>query len=83
LASVPGRFRYQLLNGYFSVIDPNDLLCMAWKWPHGDVSRHTGGDLWAALGRIKAKTFVMPMSSDIFLPGRLPGSSGGPFPMHV
>jgi hypothetical protein len=26
-----------------------------------DVSRHTGGDLRAALGRIKAKTFVMPM----------------------
>jgi homoserine O-acetyltransferase/O-succinyltransferase len=32
------------------------------------VSRHTGGDLRAALGRIKAKTFVMPMSSDMFFP---------------
>jgi hypothetical protein len=53
-ACVPEQFRYQLLNGYFSVMDANDLLCMAWKWPHGDVSRHTGGDLWAALGRIKA-----------------------------
>jgi homoserine O-acetyltransferase/O-succinyltransferase len=30
---------------YFSVTDPNDLLCMAWKWQRGDVSRHTGGDL--------------------------------------
>ena len=49
-------------------MDPNDLLCMAWKWQRGDVSRHTGGDLRAALGRIKAKTFVMPMSSDMFFP---------------
>jgi hypothetical protein len=28
--------------------------------------RHTSGDLRAALGRVKAKTFVMPMSSDMF-----------------
>src|SRR6202012_1059509 len=27
-----------------------------------------GGDLRAALSRIKAKTFVMPMSSDMFFP---------------
>src|SRR3954464_5401581 len=44
------------------------MLCMAWKWQRGDVSRHTGGDLRAALGLIKAKTFVMPMSSDMFFP---------------
>ena len=56
------------MNGYFSVMDPNDLLCMAWKWQRGDVSRHTGGDLREALSRIKAKTFVMPMSSDMFFP---------------
>jgi hypothetical protein len=49
-------------------MDPNDLLCMAWKWQRGDVSRHTGGDLRAALGRITAKTFVIPMSSDMFFP---------------
>ena len=42
---------------------------MAWKWQRGDVvSRHTGGDLREALGRIKAKTFVMPMSTDMFFP---------------
>jgi homoserine O-acetyltransferase len=29
---------------------------------------HQHGDLRAALGRIKAKTFVMPMSSDMFFP---------------
>ena len=61
-------FIINFMNSYFSVMDPNDLLCMAWKWQHGDVSRHTGGDLRAALGRIKAKTFVMPMSSDMFFP---------------
>jgi len=61
-------FITNFMYGYFSVMDPNDLLCMAWKWQRGDVSRHTGGDLRAALGRIKAKTFVMPMSSDMFFP---------------
>jgi homoserine O-acetyltransferase len=61
-------FIINFMYGYFSAMDPNDLLCMAWKWQHGDVSRHTGGDLRAALGRIKAKTFVMPMSSDMFFP---------------
>ncbi|MBV8093784.1 MAG: alpha/beta fold hydrolase [Acetobacteraceae bacterium] len=54
--------------GYFAPMDPNDLLCMAWKWQRGDVSRHTGGDLKAALGRVKAKTFVMPVSHDMFFP---------------
>src|SRR5258708_7525938 len=61
-------FIINFMNAYFAVMDPNDLLCMAWKWQRGDVSRHTGGDLRAALGRIKAKTFVMPMSSDMFFP---------------
>ena len=61
-------FIVNFMNGYFSVMDPNDLLCMAWKWQRGDVSRHTGGDLRAALSRIKARTFVMPMSSDMFFP---------------
>jgi homoserine O-acetyltransferase len=51
---------------YFNAMDPNNLLCMAWKWQRGDVSRHTGGDLRAALSRITAKTYVMPMSSDMF-----------------
>jgi homoserine O-acetyltransferase len=59
-------FIVNFMFAYFSLMDPNDLLCMAWKWQRGDVSRHTGGDLRKALGRIKAKTFVMPMSSDMF-----------------
>ena len=61
-------FITNFMNGYFGVMDPNDLLCMAWKWQRGDVSRHTGGDLKAALGRIKAKTFVMPIATDMFFP---------------
>jgi homoserine O-acetyltransferase len=61
-------FIINFMYNYFSVMDPNNLLCQAWKWQRGDVSRHTGGDLRAALGRIKAKTFVMPITSDMFFP---------------
>jgi homoserine O-acetyltransferase len=49
-------------------MDANNLLCMGWKWRHGDVSRLTGGDLKQALGRIQAKTFVMPFANDMFFP---------------
>lgn len=52
--------------GYFAAMDPNNLLTMAWKWQRGDVSRNAGGNLAAALGRIKAKTYVMPISHDMF-----------------
>ena len=62
------EFINNFMMGYFAPMDPNALLAMAWKWQRGDVSRHTGGDLRAALGRIKAKTFVMPMSTDMFFP---------------
>ena len=58
------------LQPYFTAMDPNDLLAMAWKWQRGDVARHTGGDLAAALGRITAKTFVLPISEDMFFPVR-------------
>ena len=66
-ADVPS-FVDGFMTGYFAPMDPNDLLCMAWKWQRGDVSRHAGGDLGAALGRIRAKTFVMPISHDMFFP---------------
>lgn len=59
-------FQIGFMEGLFTQMDPNDLLCMAWKWQRGDVSRHTGGDLKAALGRVKAKTFVMPIDTDMF-----------------
>ena len=58
------------LEPYFTAMDPNDLLAMAWKWQRGDVTRHTGGDLAAALGRITAKTFVIPIDEDMFFPVR-------------
>ena len=40
-------FRIGFLEGYFGPMDAADLVCQAWKWRHGDVSRHTGGDLAA------------------------------------
>ena len=61
-------FQRDFMEGLFTQMDPNALLCMAWKWQRGDVSRLTGGDLKAALGKIKAKTFVMPIDEDMFFP---------------
>jgi homoserine O-acetyltransferase len=63
-------FMEGFLEPYFTVRDPNDLLTMAWKWQHGDVARHTNGDLAAALGRITARTFVIPINEDMFFPVR-------------
>jgi homoserine O-acetyltransferase len=64
------EFIDNFMTGYFAPMDPNDLLCMAWKWQRGDVTRHTNGDLKAALGRIKAKTYVMPIETDMFFTPR-------------
>ena len=61
-------FLRRFWEAYFAPMDPNNLIWMGWKWRHGDVSRHTGGDLKAALGRIKAKTYVVPFSRDMFFP---------------
>ena len=58
------------LDPLFMSMDPNTLLNNAWKWQRGDVSRHTGGDLKAALSRVTARTFVMPISEDMFFPVR-------------
>ncbi len=58
------------LDSLFMSMDPNTLLNNAWKWQRGDVSRHTDGDLAAALGRVTATTFVMPISEDMFFPVR-------------
>ena len=63
---LPRRLPQALLRGH----GPNDLLAMMWKWQRGDVARHTGGDLAAALGRITAKTFVLPIDEDMFFPIR-------------
>ncbi|MEX0152600.1 alpha/beta fold hydrolase [Microbacterium sp. LMI1-1-1.1] len=68
--STQEAFLVDFLEPYFTAMDPNDLLTMAWKWQRGDVSRHTDGDLAAALGRITATTYVMPISEDMFFPVR-------------
>lgn len=57
-----------VMKAYFEPMDPNVLLCEMYKWQRADVSRHTGGDLAKALARIKARTFVMPISHDLFFP---------------
>jgi len=41
---------------------------MGWKWRHGDVSKHTNGDLAAALSRVSAKTTVVAFGNDMFFP---------------
>ncbi|QGU07888.1 Homoserine O-acetyltransferase [Corynebacterium occultum] len=64
------QFISEFFEPLFAAMDPNALLTMAWKWGNGDVARHTDGDLAAALGRIKAKVFVMPINEDMFFPVR-------------
>ncbi len=59
-------FLLGVLDASFLPHDANALLTQAWKWQHADVSRPYGGDLGRALGRITAKTFVMPISTDMF-----------------
>jgi homoserine O-acetyltransferase len=61
-------FLLNFLDATFLPMDPNDLLCMGWKWQQADVSRFAEGNLAKALGRVKAKTFVMPISTDLFFP---------------
>jgi homoserine O-acetyltransferase len=62
------NFVQRFMVPYFAPMDPNDLLCMIWKWQRGDVGRQMDGDLSAALGRIRAKTLVMPISHDMVFP---------------
>jgi homoserine O-acetyltransferase len=59
-------FLLGLLDASFLPLDPNSLLLQAWKWQQADVARPHGGDLARALARITAKTFVMPVSTDMF-----------------
>ncbi len=58
------------LEPYFTAMDPNALLTQSWAWQRADVARHTGGDLAAALGRITATTFVLPIDEDQLFPVR-------------
>jgi len=56
--------------GFFLPKDPNNLLTMLWTWQNGDISDNEmyKGDYKAALGAIKAKTFVMPGQTDLYFP---------------
>lgn len=62
------EFQAGFIRALFRLMDPNALLTMGWKWQRGDVAHSTGGDLASALGRITAKTFVMPIDRDMFFP---------------
>lgn len=53
---------------YFAPMDPNALITMLEKWRGADVSHSCAGDLRAALGRITARTLVLPISQDEFFP---------------
>lgn len=61
-------FQTGFWDNYFLPMDPNNLICMGWKWRHGDVSKHTNGSLKQALGRITAKTYVIAFSNDMSFP---------------
>jgi homoserine O-acetyltransferase len=64
------EFKDRFIRALIGAMDPNSLLVQGWKWQRGDVSRNTGGDLAAALGRITARMFVMPIDEDMFFPVR-------------
>jgi len=50
--------------------DANDLLAMLWTWQNADISQGSvyGGDLPRALRSIRARTIVMPSSTDLYFP---------------
>ena len=62
------EFMKNFWEAWFLPMDANNLLSMGWKWRNGDVSRLAGGDLKRALGRIQAKTYVMPFANDMLFP---------------
>ena len=53
---------------YFKPMDPNNLIWMAWKWRHGDVSLNSKNNLDEALGRITAKVTAVAFANDMFFP---------------
>lgn len=55
---------------FFLKCDANDLLAQMWTWYHNDLGDHPrfGGSFEAALGAIRARTIVLPGSSDTYFP---------------
>jgi len=56
------------VENHFLPQDPNNLVQLLAKWRDADVSRSTNGDLAAALGGVRAKTFVIAIDEDGFFP---------------
>jgi homoserine O-acetyltransferase len=56
------------VENHFLPQDPNNLITLARKWQGGDVSRLAGGDLAAALARVRAKVSVIAIDEDGFFP---------------
>lgn len=63
-------FLVSFWEGFFLPKDPNNLLTMLWTWQNGDISANElyNGDYKAALGAIRAKTWVMPGETDLYFP---------------
>jgi homoserine O-acetyltransferase/O-succinyltransferase len=61
-------FQTGFWDNYFLPMDPNNLICMSQKWRRGDVSLHTEGNLEKALASIKAITYVITFTNDMFFP---------------
>jgi homoserine O-acetyltransferase/O-succinyltransferase len=62
------QLRSCFTQNYFLPMDANNLLTMAWKWQHADVSRQTNGDLALALQRVHAVVFVIAIDQDMLCP---------------
>jgi homoserine O-acetyltransferase len=56
------------VENHFLPQDPNNLVALLRKWRAGDVSRHAGGDLKAALKRVTADVTVIAIDEDAFFP---------------
>ena len=68
-AGLPVKEAWQRFPGpYFTAMDPNDLLTQAWAWQRGRCRTAHRSDLAAALGRITAKVFVLPIDLDQLFP---------------
>ena len=50
--------------------DANNLLTLIWTWQHADISANDryNGDFVGALGGIRARTIVMPCTTDLYFP---------------
>jgi len=55
---------------FFLLRDPNNLLAMLWTWQNANISDNHifNGNLEAALGAIKSKSYVMPAHMDLYFP---------------